>query len=346
MIEALEFVFYPVVATIKFLYSFVDNHEAITFPVGAFLFGGVSAQAISYKHARELYILWYIFAVFLLLFFALDLAAGWQNRELRDYLGYYAFLYDWVTNLYDELLLVAGVLYLGLGPQILTYVFSGPFGAASSPIFVRQIRAVALLSLAKFLMGFSAIAFAEGLSALALRKGLPYSSLKLGASGLCMALAVAATHYVSILWTLRLPFRVAELVFKEFPVILLLQFRRAAWRNSIIRLLLAQIQLTDLRFIDLSFLEMPRRGTIIAVLAIHRFFTRRTRSPGPAEPAMDGLIGFNVSVDIPLFNYIRRLFSVRDTFTSKHAESTEHSAVTFRVAVSPKTDAQVSTTKS
>src|SRR6202035_1903662 len=100
----------------------------VTIPL--LIFVVVPSSIISQKHSRELYLLWYIFSVFFLLFFALNVAARWTGHEFRDFLGQYAFVFDWFTNSADELLLVGGIIYLGIAPQLLTYVLSGLFGSA------------------------------------------------------------------------------------------------------------------------------------------------------------------------------------------------------------------------
>lgn len=167
-----------------------------------------AASAISQRHAGELYLLWYLFSLFFLLFFALNFAAGWSHQELRDFLGNFAFVYDWLTDASGELLFAGAVIYLGIGPQLLTYLLSGLFGAASPPKFVHRIRTVAILSLVKFLMGVSGIALAEAFAELWFKKAVyekaGYKALYYEAVskdfigvliGLAMAFALAAFHF-------------------------------------------------------------------------------------------------------------------------------------------------------
>jgi hypothetical protein len=140
--------------------SWLENHEVQSFFVVGLPLAIAACSAISERHARELYLLWYIFFFFFLLFFALNLAARWTDQELNAFLGEFAFVYGWLTNPVDELLFAGAVFYLGIGPQLLTYFVSGISGCASSPIFVRQIQRVAILSLVKFQVGLSGITLA------------------------------------------------------------------------------------------------------------------------------------------------------------------------------------------
>src|ERR1700754_4352728 len=92
----------------------VNNIYGFLATLAASLFVGLpSASLISQKHPREAYLLWYIFSLFFLVFFALSVAALLSDRQLRDLFGPLAFLYDWLTNRQDELLLVVGIIYLG-----------------------------------------------------------------------------------------------------------------------------------------------------------------------------------------------------------------------------------------
>jgi hypothetical protein len=134
-----------------------------------------SIAELNRQHSREIYAIWYVFSFFFLLFFALYFSAKREGKEITDLLGPSSAatlkaVYDYLTNIQDELLLVAAVVYLAIAPQLLTYVLSGLSGSATAPVFVRQIRTIALWSLIKFLAGLSGILLAHALVELLLGK--------------------------------------------------------------------------------------------------------------------------------------------------------------------------------
>lgn len=170
-------------------------------PIAILITGVFCATAmydISRKYPRELYAIVYVFSVVFMLFLALNLAAEWSGKELKELLGRFAFAYEWLTNVEDELLLVGGVLYLGIGPQLMTYILLGPFGSASAPIFIRQIATTAILSLVKFLVGLGAVTLSEDLAHLLLGKA-PHNG-QLGLSSLIFAFFLAASYYLGYGW--------------------------------------------------------------------------------------------------------------------------------------------------
>ena len=82
------------------------------------------------EHPHEIYAIWYIFFLFFLIFFALYLYAEAHQQKITQILGpsfesALKAVYTTLTELDDELLLVGAVLYLGIAPQLLTYLFSG-----------------------------------------------------------------------------------------------------------------------------------------------------------------------------------------------------------------------------
>ena len=163
------------------------------------LLGIPMALVLSRKHPREFYLIWYIFSLMLFLFFALHLTAGLAGRDLTDFMGQFAFVYVWMTNDKDEMLLVGATLYLEIGPQLLTYLICGPFGAASRPIFVRQIQAVAILSIVKFCAGMGGIMIAEALTALALGKSQAFgSAFRTGFLMTSASFAYAVLHFYGV----------------------------------------------------------------------------------------------------------------------------------------------------
>ncbi|WP_369723316.1 hypothetical protein AB8Z38_04595 [Bradyrhizobium sp. LLZ17] len=116
-----------------------------------------AAYTLSLGHSGELYVIFYIFSLFAFVSLPLHAAALASGQEIEDFLGPLKFAYSVLTNTEDEIYFVLGILYLGIGPQILTYVLSGFFGSAALPMFVRQIQTIAILSLVKFMAGLSGI---------------------------------------------------------------------------------------------------------------------------------------------------------------------------------------------
>jgi hypothetical protein len=222
-----------------------------------------SALALSRKHPRELYLLWYIFSFFFLLFLALNLIAMLKGQELNDLLGQFAFVYGYLTNDQDELLLVTAVVYLGIGPQLLSYLLSGPFGCATSPLFIRQIQAVAILSLAKFGMGLSGITLAAALASLFFCKPVAKESLSLGIAALGGGLVFAASHFSGFEW-LRIVFEFERRCIQWLSELLGLPHKASA-HNSF----------------RITLVRIVRRFLVPRLRSVHRFFTRHSK---PAEP--------------------------------------------------------------
>jgi hypothetical protein len=132
------------------------------------------------KSARDL-LIWYIFSFAFLLFLGLHIAAWENNYRLTQMCGSYEgmckAIYGSLTAVEDELYLLAAVTGLVLGPQLLTYVLSGIFGAAHAPKFVEQIRKFVLWSYIKFNACLSGIQAASGLSRLFSQNAVSWSDL-------------------------------------------------------------------------------------------------------------------------------------------------------------------------
>jgi hypothetical protein len=118
------------------------------------------------RHPGEIYTIWYIFSFFFLLFLFLYSFAEKEGKEVTDILGpslagNLKVVYDYLTNFDDEFRLVAVLVYLAIGPQLLTYLLSGLSGSAIPPMFVRQIRTIAVWSLIKFTAALGGILLAH-----------------------------------------------------------------------------------------------------------------------------------------------------------------------------------------
>jgi hypothetical protein len=119
---------------------------------GMYLFFIISAiHALKDKHAREIYVIWYINSFFFIFFFGMGVVAEKKNIRLLEVCGSYEetceTIYDYLTNSDDEIALVLIFTAPAIGPQLLTYVLSGLSGSASAPKFVGASRAASSLEL-------------------------------------------------------------------------------------------------------------------------------------------------------------------------------------------------------
>jgi hypothetical protein len=143
---------------------------------------------LSRYHSREIYAVWYVWSLFFLVFSALYYYAEGLCSDLPDALEkakdcealvtvigrpaaeWIERVYEYVTNIRNEVILVLGFVYLALGPQFLAYCLGALSGSATPPLFVRQIRLLAVMSLVKFLAGLSGILLAHVAAKLLLEK--------------------------------------------------------------------------------------------------------------------------------------------------------------------------------
>jgi hypothetical protein len=124
---------------------------------------------------RETYLVCFIYSFFFLLFLALGIAAHKIGVGVTELCGSYSgtckWIYNTLTNVEEEVLLVEIVLAAIIGPQILTYFISGLFGCASAPRFVSTASKIGTWSLIKFLAGLAGIILAEELASLFVGRG-------------------------------------------------------------------------------------------------------------------------------------------------------------------------------
>lgn len=164
------------------------------------LFLGAAIFELRRDYPHEIYGIWYIFFLFFLLFGALYFIAEKENTEVVEALGpsFVAALsavHHMLTDLQGELLLVAAIVYVGILPQLLTYLFSGLSGSASAPIFVRQIGLIAIWSLIKFMAGLGGILLAQWVAKLYWDKPAPLTELNKAVVFVAFAFATAATQH-------------------------------------------------------------------------------------------------------------------------------------------------------
>lgn len=301
------------------------SHPQFTFVLVTSIIIYVPASLIlSRKYPREFYLLWYIFSFMLFLFFALHLAAGLAGKELKDFLGPFTFVYTAMTSENDEMLLVGSVLYLGLGPQLLTYLLCGPYGAASPPVFVRQIQAVVLLSVTKFLVGAGGIKIAEAAAALILGKNEVFeTSLREGAFLAFMAFAYAALHFRGMV---------------SFSLDLMRLVRRGMFGSTVVlqRAWMRAFSSSEpRRFIHEGwhpFLRIVRPRLRVAPMnRLHLFFTRHTRAAmaDHSAPEIASSVGFKVNVGVPLLRDIRQMLG------NTSSDRPESDGFSFDITLSP-----------
>jgi hypothetical protein len=145
----------------------MDSWDYVFF-VGFWISAFIPAWMTRKKNPGAIYLILYIFSFSFLLFMTLNMAAWTKGLRLAQLCGTYEAscqaVYGSLTKIEDELYLLATVAGLVLGPQILTYLLSGIFGAAQSPRFVEQTRKFVLWSYVKFNACLSGIQLASGLS--------------------------------------------------------------------------------------------------------------------------------------------------------------------------------------
>jgi hypothetical protein len=159
-----------------------------------------SISELKYRHSGEIYVIWYIFFLLFLLFFLLYIFAENSGKEVTDVFGpalsgILKFIYSSLTNVDEELGLVGILVYLGVGPQLLTYILSGLSGSAIPPLFVRQIGLIAVWSVIKFLSGLSGILLANPFAKLASAKQVTIVEFVPGLLAICISFALARLQH-------------------------------------------------------------------------------------------------------------------------------------------------------
>ena len=158
-----------------------------------------SISKLSRDHFLEIYAIWYVFSLLFLIFLALHAISGRTGKEITDlfgepYAGAMKLVYNSLTNVQDELVLVSAFVYLAVAPQILAYILSGLSGSATPPRWVRQIGTIAIWSLLKFLAALSGILLARPAYNLFLGKHVTVSDFTQGIACLLIAFTLAVAH--------------------------------------------------------------------------------------------------------------------------------------------------------
>lgn len=167
-----------------------------------FIFLSIRGMSVRGYHS-EVYLIWYINSFFLILFYGLGVIAAQNNVGITEVCKPYEetcrSAYEYLTNIRDELTLIAAVSALAIGPQVLTYVLSGLSGSASPPRFVSQIAKIAVWSLIKFTAGLGGILLSKPLVDLTVGRHVTFHEFLPGfryttISFLYAALYIAATR--------------------------------------------------------------------------------------------------------------------------------------------------------
>lgn len=166
----------------------------------SFVFLIASISELRRRYSHEVYAIWYAFSLFFLIFVFLWFSAEIADKQVTDVLGpsvagHLKVIYDAMTNIYDELWFVAGIIYLFILPQFLAYLLGGLSGSATPPLFIRQIATVAIWSLIKFLAALGGILLAHPLAKLALGKQISAVDFLQGSAMTSAAFFLAALHH-------------------------------------------------------------------------------------------------------------------------------------------------------
>ena len=144
--------------------SLENSQFLVMFVVCSFgLLGGI--WLLREDHAREIYIIWYMFFLFFVIFCVLHAYARVNNVALKDAFGrqggeFFASAYDYLTNFEAEVAMVLTIFVLAVVPQWLTYIISGLSGSATPPKFVSQVTDIAMWSLIKFMAALGGVMLA------------------------------------------------------------------------------------------------------------------------------------------------------------------------------------------
>jgi hypothetical protein len=152
----------------------------------------------SWRYDREIYLIWYIESFFFLLFYGMGVVAEKRDAHLTDVCGAYEqtckSIYEYLTNVDDEIRLILIVAALAIGPQVLTYFLSGLSGSASAPKFVSQVAKLANWSFIKFMAGLGGILIAAPIAKLTVGKSVTFYDFLLGLRVSTFAFAYATAY--------------------------------------------------------------------------------------------------------------------------------------------------------
>lgn len=150
------------------------------------------------KYPHEAYVIWLVFSFLFSIFLPLAFIADRSTyTDLADVCGSYratcTSIYSTLTNVNEELELVAIFAAITIAPQILAYFLAGVWGTATAPQYVWAIRQTAVWSFIKFEAGLGGIFMAQALAKF-LTGGV------VGAADFVPAFNFTATSFVYALW--------------------------------------------------------------------------------------------------------------------------------------------------
>ncbi len=177
-------------------YATIDVKTALLLLIvfGCLLIG--SAFMMSMKHPREVYLIFYLHSLFVLVFLGLEIVAQHRGIGLADVCGSYVesckTIHHALTDFNEERWLVLIAFALIVLPQLATYIFSGVFGCALQPLFVTTALKVAFWSIIKFLAGLGGTLTAHPLATLLLLKPVTLGEFVPGVAVTAYAFAYGA----------------------------------------------------------------------------------------------------------------------------------------------------------
>jgi hypothetical protein len=173
--------------------------------LASLLFGSIYGMKNNYSY--EIYVIWYVFFFSLLLFVALHIFAETKQQKITEVLGpsfvsALETINKALTTLDDELLLAGAIVYIGIVPQLLTYVCSGLSGSATTPIYIRQIGLIAVWSIIKFLAILGGIQLAPPVAELWFGRPVSIFDFNNGLTDIVGAFLLASIHHkiFGLLW--------------------------------------------------------------------------------------------------------------------------------------------------
>jgi hypothetical protein len=126
----------------------------LTVALGIFLV--LAIWVLRKTHAHQIYLIWLSFSFFFVMALLVCLYVG----QLSDFNPALQAVVHEMINADSEYKMVAGIIGLIVGPQVLTYFLAGLSGSASTPLFVSQITNFMIWNVVKFLSASSGILLA------------------------------------------------------------------------------------------------------------------------------------------------------------------------------------------
>jgi len=158
-----------------------------------------TASRLRKRHTCELYLIWYINSLFFLFFLALEIVAAPNHDRLTkvcsDYERICTSIYGYLTGTREELLLIGAIVGVCVGPQLLTYLLAGIFGAAIAPKYVWHIEQFVVWSLIKFIAALAGIQSATPFAKLLTHQPVTTAEFFYGLFSIAIAFGWAGLHF-------------------------------------------------------------------------------------------------------------------------------------------------------